>query len=400
MKKAGKVAIVLALIGMIYFLRDWSCKRSGKYEHDGITNEGELVVEPPEQPTDPDNTRQFTIVYSSNLNAEYDNCGCKAQPLGGLAKKATVVAKLKSEGNPLILVDGGDMLFQNYQNSPEVWNILRKRAELIVDLQKKIGIDAVNVGDQDLATGLKYLELLEAKGFPFVSANLRRANGMPSSIPTYRILDVNGLKIGVFGLLSNQLGYKTPNIPNPDFEVLDPFEEAKIVVEELKSKNIDIIIALSNLGFDGSTKLAQQIPEIDFIINGHDNRLLDKAEKVGNTFIFQALNRGMYLGVMHVVVIPDKFTFVDGAEREALYTEMVVLSAQTRVFQGEIANLEEVRQRLKQISERTEKIKERAKEFLVPLSRFDNSIVVLDDEIVPDPEIQKVVNVYKAGGNQ
>lgn len=292
------------------------------------------------------------------------------------------------------------MLFQNYQIFPDVWDTLRKRAELIVDLQKKIGIDAVNVGDQDLATGLKYLEQLESKGFPFVSANLRRANGKPSSIPSYRILEVNGVKIGVFGVLSNQVVYKIPNAPAPDFEVLDPFEQAKQVVGELKSKNIEVIIALSNLGFDGSTKLAQQIPDIDFIVNGHDNRLLDRPERVGDTFIFQALNRGMYLGIMRVVLIPDKFTFVDGAEREALYTEMTVLSAQTRIFQGEIAELAEVKQRLQEISERAKALKERSKDFLVPLSRVENSIVVLDDEIAPKIEIQKIVNAYKATGNQ
>lgn len=300
----------------------------------------------------------------------------------------------------MIVLDGGDMLFQSYQNFPDVWDTLRKRAELIVDLQKKIGIDAVNVGDQDLATGLKYLEGLEARGFPFVSANLRRANGKHSSIPPYRILEVKGVKIGVFGVLSNQLVYRTPNTPNPDFEVLDPFEQTKLVLEELKSKDIQVIIALSNLGFDGSTELAQQFPDIDFIVNGHDNRLLDRPEKVGDSFIFQALNRGMYLGIMRVVVIPGKFTFVDGAEREALFTEMVVLSAQTRVFQGEISKLEETKQRLTEISERAKAIKERSKDFLVPSSRIENSIVVLDDEILANPEIQKIVTVYKESGNQ
>lgn len=75
MKKIGKLALLIALIGMIYSFTGWSCKRGGQYENKGAEGAGEFVIEPVEQPKDPDNAIRFAVVYSSNLNAEYDACG-------------------------------------------------------------------------------------------------------------------------------------------------------------------------------------------------------------------------------------------------------------------------------------------------------------------------------------
>lgn len=75
MKKFGKVALLIALIGTVYCFTGWSCKRGGKYEGEGAQGSEEFALEPLEEVKDPENAVRFAVVYSSNLNAEYDACG-------------------------------------------------------------------------------------------------------------------------------------------------------------------------------------------------------------------------------------------------------------------------------------------------------------------------------------
>ena len=50
----------------------------------------------------------LTIIGTTNVHGEIDPCGWKKKPLGGLARKATILEQLNKDGiNPLIL-DAGD----------------------------------------------------------------------------------------------------------------------------------------------------------------------------------------------------------------------------------------------------------------------------------------------------
>lgn len=288
------------------------------------------------------------------------------------------------------------MLFDRYNFSPTLNEQFGRRARLIVECHRDMDIDAANVADQDLAIGLEFIEKLEAEGFPYVSANLRDPEGNPTSIPAYRIVDVGGLKVGIFGLLTEKMRYKTSQRPEPGFTVIEPFAAAKETVDKLKQENVDIIVALANLGFETNKLLAAEVEGINFIISGHDARLLKVPERVGETLIFQALNRGMYLGVANIVMVPGDTHFVDAGEREAIRNEIVALNAQRRVYSGSIANVQEVKDRLGEISARLPALDAKAKQLLKPVSRVENNMIQLDAQIADNETVGKKVAEYKA----
>ena len=57
------------------------------------------------------------LVLTSNVNGETDPCGWKKKPMGGLARKSTIIKDLKSEGHDVIVADAGNLFLKriNYQ---------------------------------------------------------------------------------------------------------------------------------------------------------------------------------------------------------------------------------------------------------------------------------------------
>ena len=60
----------------------------------------------------------IVILSTSNVHGEIEPCGWKKKPLGGLARKPTIVDKIKSEGIDPIIVDSGNLFFKT--NKPVI----------------------------------------------------------------------------------------------------------------------------------------------------------------------------------------------------------------------------------------------------------------------------------------
>ena len=54
----------------------------------------------------------ITIIGTTNVLGEIDPCGWKKKPLGGLARKATVIKNLINDNEDPIIVDAGDLFLR------------------------------------------------------------------------------------------------------------------------------------------------------------------------------------------------------------------------------------------------------------------------------------------------
>ena len=94
--------------------------------------------------------------------------------MGGLSRKLDYINTLKNNNIRPIILDAGDALFAHPQyallNLPSVKYI----AKAIVEGYEKIGCDALNIGEFDLAGGYDFLKELEEKSNipdPFENVN-------------------------------------------------------------------------------------------------------------------------------------------------------------------------------------------------------------------------------------
>lgn len=129
-------------------------------------------------------------------------------------------------------------------------------------------------------------------------------------VKEYTIIEKNGLKIGLFGVL----GYEAiSNSPMAGVNFSDPIEKSKEITAKLKEENADLIICLSHTGTNENKKksedeiMAKEVPDIDLIISGHSHTELPEPIVIGDTAIVASGNYGMNIGKIKLEKSNDKW---------------------------------------------------------------------------------------------
>ena len=223
----------------------------------------------------------------------------------GFAKLATEVENLKSENPNFLLLDAGDAL--HGQTISTLVN-----GESIIDVFNTMGYDAMTAGNHDFNYGQdRLVELAGMANFPILSSNVVKEDGS-LLLENYTIKDIAGIKVGIFGLTTPETTYKThpDNVKGLTFK--DPVETAKEVVSELNDQ-VDVIICLAHIGLDEESEItsdliAEAVPEIDVIIDGHSHTVLPEGMTVNGVLIAQAGEYDKNLGIITLKLTDKKIT--------------------------------------------------------------------------------------------
>lgn len=183
-----------------------------------------------------------------------------------------------------------------------------------------MGYDAVAVGDDDLSLGKEFLIDLSRKvSFPFLSSNLiDEATGKPL-FQTSLIKKSNGLRIGIFSLLTPD-AFPNPYDPRKKGLLLrSPTETAQAMVRELQPKT-DLIILLSHLGYPKDVELAQSSSGIHLIVGGHTGVNLPYPPVIRQSLIVQMAPKGLYGGRLDLIFNSNESHFFNASEKRTLET--------------------------------------------------------------------------------
>ena len=225
---------------------------------------------------------KITILHTNDTHSHIDSFPAdhpKNANQGGVAKRATLVEKIRREEPNVLLLDAGDI----FQGTP-YFNYYG--GELEFKLMSMMKYDLATMGNHDFDNGIDgfYTQLPHAK-FDFVSANYDFKNTVLNGIvKPYKIFKKDGVKIGIFGLGVELNGLVDKKLYKETI-YNDPIEIAKDTTSTLKEKEkCDLVICLSHLGYqykNDSNKvcditLAQKTKDIDLIIGGHTHTFLDK----------------------------------------------------------------------------------------------------------------------------
>jgi 2',3'-cyclic-nucleotide 2'-phosphodiesterase (5'-nucleotidase family) len=214
----------------------------------------------------------------------------------GLARIATYVEEFRKSENNVLLLDGGDTFHgQTFSTLLE--------GESIVMIMNEMKFDAMAPGNHDFNYGVERLhEIDESTNFPILAANVKEQG--ENSFLANKIFEMDGIKVGVFGLATPETAYKThpDNVKGVEFE--NPVEVAKEQVNELKDQ-VDIIVAITHIGLDEasqftSKKLAEEVDGIDVIVDAHSHTPLKKGMVVNGTLIAQTGEYAKNLGIITI----------------------------------------------------------------------------------------------------
>ncbi len=221
-----------------------------------------------------ENPRKATILYFNDaheISPVIDKYGNR----GGVARLKTVIDRVREENKNTIVAFGGDLgggtLFGGvYQGFP------------MVEAFNKMKIDIANFGQHDFDFGSDVTkQLIEKSTFEWISSNLTDSDNQPfANVPTYEIMNKQGIKIGIISLTDDMV------TTSQDNQVVqqDLIQSAKNAVEKInETQKVDTIIALTQEAIEKDEQLLSAVPEIDAVFTE------EKAED--HSFIYEKNNR-------------------------------------------------------------------------------------------------------------
>lgn len=238
------------------------------------------------------NLIQFNILQ---FNDFYEISPLEGGKIGGAARIATVRKKLLVENPNTITVLSGDFL------SPTLLGTLKLNDERIngkqmIEVLNKIGVDLVTFGNHEFDLDESSLQKrINESTFDWVSTNVMHLNkdsvrlfnkevtNKKTDIPTNRILRFKNKKDKEI-----RVGIVAPCLPANKVKYVhyeDIFETVKKEIEKLQDK-VDFIISLSHLSKDDDLKMAKMFPRINLILGGHEHENMKFQE--GNTILTKA----------------------------------------------------------------------------------------------------------------
>ncbi len=232
-------------------------------------------------------SKQVIILHTNDVHSHIDpfpKSHSLYPNLGGVARRASLVERIRNENPNTLLLDAGDI----FQGTP-YFNFYG--GELEFKLMSKLKYDAATIGNHDFDNGVDgLLAQIPNATFDLLSANYDFSNTvLDGFIKPYNIYFLDNIKIGVYGIGIQLDGLVTKRLYK-ETVYLNPYEIALDTERKLKEEeHCDLIICLSHLGYDydspdrpSDTQLAQRTHYTNLIIGGHTHTFLENPEVYTN----------------------------------------------------------------------------------------------------------------------
>ena len=190
---------------------------------------------------------------------------------GGIARRATKLAELRSMATNPIVVDAGDQ----FQGS---LYYTQYRGLEAADYMPMLGYQAMAVGNHEFDDGPANLaKFIDAVGLPVLSANIDASADpdLAGKIAASTVIEVDGEQVGLIGLTTDTA--PTSSSPGDTVSFAEYVPSLEPVIADLEAQGINKIILLSHIGYADDQTLAAAIDGIDVIVGGHSHTLLSNS---------------------------------------------------------------------------------------------------------------------------
>jgi 5'-nucleotidase len=276
-------------------------------------------------------TQRLTILHTNDVHSRLEPFpmdGSKNQGLGGVAPRAAIIKKIRSEQQHVLLLDAGDI----FQGTP-FFNLYKGEPE--IKAMAAMGYDAVTMGNHDFDLGLENFALqLQHATFPVLLCNYDfSGTAMENKYIPYTVIRKGKLKIGITGIGIELRGLVPDNLYG-NTKYLEPIQKLNETARFLKKeKDCDMVICLSHLGFRykdnrvSDEVLAKESEHVDVIIGGHTHTFFDvplvyKNKGGDDVLVNQVGWSGIVLGRMD-------FEFERGKKKNLVKSHTVIIGEKT-----------------------------------------------------------------------
>jgi hypothetical protein len=248
--------------------------------------------------------RRFTFFYTAEAHGVLEPCGCTSDPLGDVARYASVVQSARKQAGDVLLVDAGGLSYPEGGASPRERAGNDLRARFLAAQLGKLGLAAAGLADTDLTAGPSAVQPAR------LAANLPAAPELKPGASVLRA--VNGVRVGVVGVVdpavASSLGVKAE----------DPVVAARREAARLRQGGAEVVIALAPVDRPVARRLARDAG-VDFVVLGRQvGAGSPRADAVGHAFILTPADELQKVGRVDVVLRGGEIVDAGGADANEL----------------------------------------------------------------------------------
>jgi hypothetical protein len=230
------------------------------------------------KPAKPAGERVVRLVATAEVEGVPEPCGCTSDPLGDVARVAT----LAKDG---LWMDAGSLLYGEGADKPQAE--LKAQALARIYQQAKV---PVGLGKGDLTRGA------DEVAPPRLCAN---ATGVSVQAP--QVWSVQGVKVGVLGVAGKLNGVPTS----------DPIAAARAAVAQLKANGAEVIVALCGMTRNEARGVLQAVAGISVGVVGQEvDDGMPEPEPVGAAVLVAPASQARYAAIVELHVIDGKLAMV------------------------------------------------------------------------------------------
>jgi 5'-nucleotidase / UDP-sugar diphosphatase len=215
----------------------------------------------------PDDGRyvQWTLLQ---MNDVYEMLPLDDGRKGGLARVARIRQLLMEENKQTYTVLAGDLLSPSALSQSPINGTTLNGRQMIASMNA-LGLDFITFGNHEFDLNETELTARMAESnFTWISSNVFQVNSdrpFASSVP-YKLVTIDGVRLLIFGL---SIDVDKPYVRFINQSSLVPFVQQFLVsIAEVK---YDVLVALTHLGIATDIRLAENVPQIDLILGGHEH---------------------------------------------------------------------------------------------------------------------------------
>lgn len=242
--------------------------------------------------------KEITIVYTGSTHAMLYPCNCPKESDGGIARRATLIQKLRKQNPNFLVLDAGSFfaggVMDEYTQSTE---LDKERTLVNLKAMELMRYDALALGEEEFNFGKEFLQENINKGnLTFLSCNIKAEKVLP-----YLVKEMEGIKVGIIGVTALSAMKQAGGL-----NFIEPKIAVKKAIAELEKQAVDIIILLSNLGEVEDLQLITEVPGIDILVVGGNRIKEEPYSKAGSTLILRPAWQGRKLGKLSLKIKDNK----------------------------------------------------------------------------------------------
>ncbi len=233
--------------------------------------------------------------------------------IGGFAHLATLVKKLRAEGPPSMLLDGGD----SWQGSAtSLWTEGRD----MIAASRLLGVEAMTAHWEFTYGQARVTQAVEhelAGQIEFLAQNVKTTDFNDPVFKPYVIRELGGIPVAIIGQAFPYTPIANPRHLIPDWSFGIDEDRLQQLVDEVRAgkggkAGVQVVVLLSHNGMSVDLKLASRVTGIDAILGGHTHDGVPAPTLVSNargrTLVTNAGSNGKFLATLDLEVKGGRVT--------------------------------------------------------------------------------------------